>query len=278
MNKIEQSVAQHYGDEELLTRILGGLQASGCDLQQLKPEDLIPVEEFHIGGREATEYVVSNMNLQPEQHVLDIGCGIGGAARYIASQKGNRVTGIDLTPEYIACAKELSKRVQLPQVDFGTASALDLPFEDGSFDAAISLHVAMNIEDREALYRETARVLKPGAVLAIFDVMRKADGELEYPVPWAKTPETSFLKTAEEMQNLLENNGFSVLKTEDRTEMALAFFRERIAGMQQAEEGQPPALGVHLVMKEQAKEKFKNTLLNIERELISPVLILAVKG
>jgi ubiquinone/menaquinone biosynthesis C-methylase UbiE len=60
-----------------------------------------------------------------------------------------------------------------------------MPFPDRSFDGAYMLHVGMNIEDKEKLASEVARVLRPGSVFGIYDVMRTGPGELAYPVPWA---------------------------------------------------------------------------------------------
>lgn len=278
VKSIENDVAQHYGDADLLSRILSALEADGYDLERLQSEDLAPVEEFHIGGRESTKYAVAKMSLTAAQRVLDIGCGIGGAARYMASAFGCNVNGIDLTPEFISCGQDLTKRLRLQElVKLDVASALDLPFRDGVFDAAITLHVAMNIEDRKSLYHETARVLKPGATLCIFDVMRKSDAKLTYPVPWATTAETSFLKTPEQMNTLLEDAGFVVREVEDRSSMALAFFKKRLASTPTAIDNKPSALGVHLVMKERAKEKFENTLSNIQNGYIAPVQMIAVK-
>ena len=278
MKSIENDVAQHYGDAGLLPRILAALVADGYALEQLQIEDLAPVEEFHIGGRAATVYAVAKMSLSPQQRVLDIGCGIGGAARYIASAIGCKVNGIDLTPEFIHCGQDLSKRLGLDGlVQLDVASALDLPFDDHQFDAAITMHVAMNIEDRETLYQETARVLKPGGVLCVFDVMRKNDARLAYPVPWAQTAETSFLKTPAQMKALLEDAGFIVREVEDRSSMALAFFEKRLSSKPSTTDNTPPALGVHLVMKAQVKEKFENTLANIKNSYIAPVQMIAFK-
>ena len=154
MHNIESAVAQHYGDTDLLARILAGLEAAGADLNHLQPDDLAPVDEFHIGGRKGTAHAVEAMSLNKDQHVLDIGCGIGGSARYIASQVGCRVTGIDLTPEYITAAKTLTGLTGLDgKVSYEVASALAMPFESKTFDAAITIHVAMNIPERVALYR-----------------------------------------------------------------------------------------------------------------------------
>ena len=208
---LEAAVARHYGFGDLTDRILKAIAAAGIDAERIAPEQLAPVDEFHIGGRAATIHAVSKMGLTAADHVLDVGCGIGGATRYLASTVGCRVTGIDLTPEYIAAAEELARRTGLAdRVAYRVASALAMPFEDGAFDAAITLHVAMNIRDRAGLYREVARVLKPGAVFCSYDVMKGGNDGLTFPVPWAETAATSHLTTPQEMQALLRDAGFEV--------------------------------------------------------------------
>ena len=272
MHDVESAVAQHYGDADLLTRILAGVEAVGADLTRLQPDDLAPVDEFHIGGRKGTAHAVAKMSLNKDQHVLDIGCGIGGAARYIASHVGCRITGIDLTPEYITAAKTLTELTGLDgKISYEVASALSMPFESKTFDAAITIHVAMNIPDRATLYGEIARVMKSGATLCIYDVMKKNDESLVFPVPWAQSADTSHLTTPEEMGALLNDAGFEVKDIEDRTEFALEFFRQNLAA---AAKG-PPPLGLHLVMGASATEKFKNTLSNIESGRIAPVQMIA---
>lgn len=275
MNDIENAVAQHYGDDGLLSRILGGLKAAGADMDRLQPDDLAPVEEFHIGGRDATEHAVAQMALCEGQCVLDIGCGIGGAARYIATRTGCRVTGIDLTPEYISVARTLTQLTGLDgSVSFEVGSALAMPFEAAAFDAAITLHVAMNIRERDALYHEMARVLKPGATLYIFDVMKKNDAALTFPVPWATSGETSHLTTPEEMRTLLDDAGFSVAATTDRTDFAIEFFEKSLAAARNG----PPPLGIHLIMGESAAERLGNVMTNIKNGCIAPVQMIATRN
>jgi SAM-dependent methyltransferase len=277
MKDIEAAVARHYGDGGLLARIMAGLVASGADPDRLRPEDLAPVDEFHIGGREATAHVVAKLGLDPEAHVLDVGCGIGGATRFIASQVGCRVTGIDLTPEFVEVARRLTELTGLDgKIAFEVASALDMPFEDGAFDAAITLHVAMNIPERAALYAEIARVMKPGAAFCIYDVMKAGAGELAYPVPWAETPETSHLTSAEEMRGLLDTAGFEVGEVEDRSDFARSFFQGVLAAVA-ASEGGPPPLGIHLILGASAPVKFRNMLANIEAGHIAPIQMIATR-
>lgn len=269
---LEQAVARHYATADVTKPILDGLKSAGVDIDGLKLEDLAPVDEFHIGGRAASEYVLAKLALAPEHHVLDIGCGIGGTARFMAKSYGCRVTGIDLTPEFIETARSLSERTGLAdRVAFEVASALDLPFDDAAFDAAITFHVAMNIRDRPKLYAEAARVLKPGTQFCIYDVMRGKTGALRFPTPWAETAETSHLTSPEEMQDLLAEAGFTVDEVEDRSEAGIAFFRQRLA----AATGGPPPIGLHLLMGPTAREKFSNLLQSLEAGAVAPVVMIA---
>lgn len=270
---LESAVARHYGVAGLTERILAGIAAAGLDANRLKPEDLAPIDEFHIGGRAATAHVVGKLPLAASSHLLDIGCGMGGATRYVASKAGCRVTGIDLTPDYIAAAQELTKRTGLAdRITYTVGSALDLPYATGGFDAALTIHVAMNINDRARLYAEAARVLVPGATFAIYDVMRGAGAEPAYPMPWAETSATSHLETPQSMAALLDTAGFTIHETEDRTAQGIAFFRDRLIA---AATGPPPPLGLHLVLGATGREKFQNLLAGLERGAVAPVVMIA---
>lgn len=268
----EDIVKDHYSVGDLCANILAGLREDGKDLDNISTADLSVVDEFHIGGHAATQYLLSKMQFKQTDHVLDVGSGIGGAARTIAKSTGCRVTGIDLTPEYVETAETLSHLTGLDkQVSFKVASALELPFDDGVFDAAVTMHVAMNIKDRDALYNEILRVLKPGACLGIYDVMKKGDEGLDYPVPWAENDASSFLASQKQMHSYLENAGFDNIDTEDRSEFAVEYFQRRIA----AASGKRSALGPHLVMGASAPQKFKNMQINMEKGRIAPVLMIA---
>jgi SAM-dependent methyltransferase len=168
----EDRVARHYGQGDLERRILEALVASGKDPDHLAPADLTPVDEFHTGGREATAAFAEQAGFSAGQHLLDIGCGIGGASRFFAVERGCRVTGIDLTEDYVRTAAALSRRVGLAdRVSYRQASAVALPFADAAFDGAYMIHVGMNIEDKPALFAGVRRVVKPGGTFALFDIM-----------------------------------------------------------------------------------------------------------
>jgi SAM-dependent methyltransferase len=148
-----------------------------------------------------------------------------------------------------------------------------LPFKDATFDSAITFHVAMNIKDRPTLYAEAARVLKPGARFCVYDVMRGKTGAVRYPAPWADAADTSHLTSPDEMAKLLEQAGFSLEETEDRTAAGIAFFRQRLAPTPEG----PPPLGTHLLIGPTAKERFENVLRGMEEGAIAPVVMIARK-
>jgi cyclopropane fatty-acyl-phospholipid synthase-like methyltransferase len=227
----------------------------GKDPQKLAPVDLAPVDEFHIRGREATIELANRAGLEAGQRVLDVGCGLGGSARYLAAEYGCRVVGIDLTREYIDVANDLAVRVGLGgKVGFRQASALELPFGDAEFDVVWTEHVQMNIADKHRFYGEIARVLAPGGRLMFHDIFR-GHGELHYPVPWADMSSISFLATQDEVREILQGVGFRVLDWEDTSARSLAWFG---AAVERIKASGPPPLGLHLLMGDTALAKLEN--------------------
>ena len=266
--ELEQAVSRHYAHGSLEETILDALAAAGKDVNHLAPKDLAPVDEFHVGGRQATAAFAQQFELQPGMRLLDIGCGLGGAARYFAHEHGCRVVGIDLSAEYVNVANALAARVGLDErVSCERGSALALPFEAGGFDAAYMLHVGMNIEDKSGLFAEVRRVLRPAGRFGIYDVMRLGAGELSYPVPWASGPESSFVVDAASYRRLLEAQGFEVVKERDRRGFALEVFAQMRA---RAAAAGPGPLGLHIVMGASAAQKVKNMIGDISAGLIAP--------
>ncbi len=271
---IEEQVARHYlrGREpdaagaadpasDLGRRILQALAESGLDPAHLRPEDLAPVDEFHVRGRAATAALGRGLALTPEMRVLDIGSGLGGPARHLAAATGARIEGIDLTPDYCAVATLLTERVGLAdRVTYRQGNALDLPFPDAAFDAAYTQHVAMNIAGKARLYREAARVLKPGARFGLYDVFQGSGGPVLYPVPWAETPDASFLITPPDLPPLLAEAGFRILSQQDVTAAARDWFA--MVRQRSAEQG-PPKLGLHLLFGPVFAEMGRNMVRNL---------------
>lgn len=272
----EDKVARHYTHGALLAAIEAGLGRLGKSPDGVTVEDLAPVDEFHIGGREASLAFLGQLQLEASMHVLDVGCGLGGAARFTAAQFGSRVTGIDLTREFVETGRDLCAWVGLGErISLTCGSALDMPFDAATFDAAYMMHVGMNIPDKEALFADVARVLKPGAVFGVYDVMQTNPGELTYPVPWAETPATSALASPEHYKAALEAAGFTVTAERSRRQFAIDFFSRMREKFDSA--GGPPPLGTHLLMGETAPVKAANMSHNISAGLIAPVELIARK-
>jgi SAM-dependent methyltransferase len=272
---LEEQVATHYTGLDRTRVILDALRAAGKDLDQLSIDDLAPVDEFHIRGREATVELGQALGLSAGQHVLDVGSGIGGASRYFASTYGARITGIDLTPEYCRLAMRFARSTGLAdRLDYRQGSALAMPFEDAIFDAAYTQHVAMNIADKPALYAEIARVLKPGAVFAVYDVLQGPGGEVVYPTPWANDSSTSFLATPDEIQQLLEAAGFRIERSRDTTAAGRVFFETVLARV--AESG-PPPLGLHLLLPD-FRPRAENVLRGLADDRLAVIEIVCRKA
>jgi SAM-dependent methyltransferase len=250
-----EQVAQHYGKDGLLDRILEALTQAGKDISHLTIDDLAPVDEFHSRRRLATQELAASLAPAATDQIIDIGSGLGGPSRYLATTYGCRVSGVDLTPEFVRTATALTARVGLSdRVDFRVGSALDLPFGDASFGCAWSQNVAMNIADRPRYYAEMHRVLRPNGRLAIQDVALGNGAPLDFPVMWANQPEISFLHTPDDTRTMLQAAGFRVLHWIDNTETALA----EAAAERNRPPPAPPILGIHLVIGPSFREKIGN--------------------
>ena len=190
--------------------------------------------------------------------------------------KGSHVTGVDLTPEYVAVGQTLCEWVGLgDRVALQEGNATALPVDDASFDRAYMLHVGMNIADKTALAAELFRVLRPGGRLGIYDVMRTGPGDLQFPVPWSMTAEGSAVATPEEYKDALRAAGFALRAERDRRDFALEFF-DRLRQASASASGAPP-LGLHLLMGETTPVKLQNMVANINESRISPVELIAEK-
>jgi len=260
-------IVSHYKNVDLYQRITDALQSAGKNLDAITVEDLVEVDEFHIGGIQATNDLLDQLDIGPETRVLDIGSGLGGPARHISSRYGAKLTGIDLTPEFVETATRLTDLCKL-DINFHVGSALDIPLDDGSFDLATLIHVGMNLPDKATLFTETARVLCPDGIFAVYDVMSIAEVHPNFPVPWASTEAGSFLEPPENYRAAAERAGFILLAERARVEFALEFFEKLKVDI---EKNGPSQVGLNLVMGPDAPMKIKNMFDAIKNGWIAPV-------
>ncbi len=257
-----QRVEDHYAlagtGNVIANRIIQAIRASAGADTAITPDTLAPCDHLHGRGVLATRDLVALLEPQKGEAILDIGSGVGGAARWIAANYGCLMTGVDLTAVFCDAARELnaacgmSDRVRIIQ-----GSALALPLPDVSFDRAYSHNVIMNIADKAGAYREAFRVLKPSGRLVLSHINAGPNGPPDFPVPWAALPRNSFLATDEETRRDLIAAGFEILTFHDTTQIHLPANAARLRGIET--EVLPP-VGLHLLMGDLYRQSLINSL------------------
>lgn len=278
MDGTAEAINHQYGRPNLATDILAALQAAGKDTSALTRDDLVAFEEIHIRGRAATRELAQLAALPEGARVLDIGCGIGGPARTLAAEFGLNVEGVDLTEEYVRAAEALTKATRVePAPAFRVADATKLPFPDGAFDGAFVTHVTMNVPDKGALFKEARRVLKPGGVLAVYEICAgPAGGEPHFPVVWASGPETNFLLPADGLKDAVTGAGFRESAWQDDTDACLKWYLDLAAARKAS--GAGPPVGFELVVGPDFPAKGANTVKNLQEGRIAVVRGRFVRG
>jgi len=271
----DEAISKHYGVNGILDSILKGLKYSGKNLQALELNDLSSIDEFHTRGKESTIEIANLAQLQSQHNVLDVGCGLGGSARYIATEFGCSVIGVDLTDEYIDVANKITEFVNLSdKVSFRQANALELPFPSENFDVVWTEHTQMNIADKEKFYSELSRVLKPKGRLVFHDIFG-TNNNPHYPTPWAEHSSMSSLCTQDEARKAIEKSNLVIDEWIDRRKLSMEFFKEMVKKVESS--GSPP-LGFHLLMGKTAKEKLLNQARNLEENRVTIVQGTAIKN
>ncbi|MCC6706633.1 MAG: class I SAM-dependent methyltransferase [Gammaproteobacteria bacterium] len=260
MSSLASDIDRHYGGTDVSARILSALAGAGKDIDALTRADLAPFDEFHGGGLASTRDLARFAHLAPGAHVLDIGCGIGGPARTLASEFGCSVVGVDLTHEFIRAARMLTTRLKLDgQCSFEHGSATTLLFGDASFDLVWSQNMLMNVSNKAQLFDEVVRVLRPGGHFALETVLAGDGRAIHLPAFWASRLDLSFLVTRRELERLLEHAGLEVVALEDTTAAVIANGLKRRAALAAQD---PRALSIDVIVPDDVELKMDNMLKN----------------
>jgi len=268
-------IHRYYSPNDLYNKIIDGLNEIGRDLSRVTLDDLQPVDEFHIRGNVATKDLIKLSSFTPDMHILDVGCGVGGSTRRLSHETGCCVTGIDLSNEYIDVAQRLTQLLDMQErVKFHAASALELPFDDNSFDGTWSIQMGMNVEDKLGWLKEVYRVLKPGGCAVFYEVCGNKNTPVYFPVPWAQDSSMSFLVPPESFRDSIISAGFDIDVWNDKTDLAQKAFAHMTEPT-----GEPdlPELGVHLLVGNDILTKAYNLHRNLDEERVSLIEAVAVK-
>lgn len=270
------AIADHWGRGDVYGLIVSALGRMSKSLEGLTIEDLAPVDHFHARGFPATVELADRLPISAGQHILDIGCGLGGPARYMARRFQCRVTGLDITEPFVEAANKLTGLLRMErQVRIERGDGHRLPYPDSSFDGAYTQHVTMNVADRPAFFAEACRVLKPGAFFALTEHGLGPKGDPHYPLPWSEDGSGAYLATPAETRSFLEKAGFEAIAIEDTGPKYVAAYKTAI---ERAEQGALPPLGIHLLMGETALQKARNARRNIEEGRTHPIQLICRKA
>ena len=252
-----------YDHSNLIELILDALRQDGIDLSGLSPEDLALVDEFHYGGIQATQWLARLLEISLQHKVLDLGCGLGGMARYLAKHTGAQVTGVDLSSDYVAAGLELNRLTGLGRrVALLEADVSNPPFKTASFDRVLMVHVGMNIPDKKRVFKEARRCLKPGGRLGIYDQIRCGTAALDFPMPWTEESRTSHAVNMAEYEQAIRQAGFCKIST--------AVFSAKLK-----RPAKDKALGLDILMGEGTARKVSNLVSAIKQGHLKPCLIMA---
>ena len=269
-------IHSYYSPNDLYNKIIEGLDNLGKELSSLSPDDLQPVDEFHIRSDVATKELIKLANFTPDMHILDVGCGVGGSTRRLSHETGCCVTGIDLSDKYIDAAERLTQLLNMQErVKFHAASALEMPFNENTFDGAWSIQMNMNVDDKLGWLKEVYRVIKPGGRVVLYEVCGNKKTPIYFPVPWAQDSSMSFLVPPEPFRDIITAAGFDIEVWNDKTDLAQKAFAHMTEPM-----GEPdlPELGVHLLVGNDILTKAYNLHRNLDDERVSLIETVAVKA
>jgi ubiquinone/menaquinone biosynthesis C-methylase UbiE len=275
MRPTEQAIADHWGSGDVYALIVAALGRMSRPLDAVTVEDLAPVDHFHARGFPATVELADLLPVEAGQHIVDIGCGLGGPARYIAQRFKCKVSGLDITPAFVEAANRLTALLRMEdQVTIRHGDGQRLPYADAAFDGAYTQHVTMNVTDRRKFFAESHRVLKRGAFFALTEHCLGPKGDPRYPAPWSADGTGAYLVTPAETRALLEAAGFADIVLEYTRARYVAGYRTAI---ENAEKGMQSPLGIHLLMGETALEQTRNAVRNIEEGRTCPIQLVCRK-
>ena len=271
-----------YGDESNLAEKVASLlqvdiasvnsEENSAQKPLFSAKDFSVFDHLHSRGRASTQELSEYLSAHPGSKLLDIGCGIGGPARFIAERFVCKVHGIDLTKDFCETAVLLNRLCGLDnRIQITHGNACHMPYDDNYFDIVWTQHTSMNVADKQAFYAEIKRVLKPGGTFLFHDIFSNdnletdEDRQIHLPVPWASQPEHNHLVAGEVIRDTLKDLEFHrEIWTDVTAETHLWFHNYNAATNDQNKLSKAlnPTLFIGKDFPERAKNLKKNLALN----------------
>lgn len=270
-----KAMSEHWGKGDVYSRILDTMELAGIDPNSVTVEQLAPVDHFHARGFPATIELADALPIKEGDRLVDIGCGLGGPARYLAKRFNCHVDGIDITVPFVDAANKLSALVGMDDaVECLHGDGQKLPYDDELFDGGYALHVTMNVPDRNVFFGEALRVLRPGAFFALTEHGLGEVGEPHHPMPWSEDGSGAYLMRPADTVAALKKAGFTEIEVTNTGEKYLQGYKRAI---ELAEKGEAPVFGTHILLGKLAPQIVRNAARNIEERRTHPVQIICFK-
>ncbi len=247
--------------------IMDAIEKTGISKADINRKHTSSFDEFHVRGRAVSEELFSQIEMNKDSLVLDLGCGLGGTCRMIAEKYNCTVHGIDYSEQHIETANSLSKLTGLDdQTFFKQGDATDLPYSSNQFDLIITQHVQMCIADKEKFYSEIKRVLKKGGRFIYYDVFKKSDDSLNYPLPWVDDENNNHLISSDQLKEQLDSLKFKKIATQDQTQKGVDFLYSFLA---KAKDKPAILTGQKILMGDNAFERVTNLYQALKDGIVS---------
>ena len=260
---------------DIFSRVHQAMSETGLINKKLEIEELFPIDQYHARGIAATVDLGKRMPISKNQKIIDIGCGLGGPARYYAKEFKCFITGIDITPSFIEIGNEFNRLTSMSDnVELLVGNGEVLDFDNETFDGAYSQHVTMNISNREKFFSEAFRVLKKDSFFAFTEHGLGPEGNPIFPLPWANSLEMSFLLPPQKTISILKDTGFSDIKIIKTAEKYISGYEKLI---KLKSENKKTVLGIHVIGGDSMNERSKNSMESIKENRTLPFEIVCKK-